>query len=83
MSMSTPAPKWMSPDAEAVLREARKLPEHDRLRLVDELRATLPALLSDEWTDEVVQRVEAYERGELKTADGREVMARIRAKYAR
>jgi hypothetical protein len=53
-----------------------------RKRLMDELRATLPALLSDEWTDEVVQRVEAYERGELTTIDGREAMARIRAKYA-
>jgi hypothetical protein len=81
--MSLPAPKWMSPDAETVLREARKLPEGDRLRLVDELRATLPATLSEEWTDEVVDRVEAYERGELETVDANEVFARIEAKYAR
>lgn len=81
--MSTPAPKWTSPEAEKLLREVRKLPEGDRERLVDEIRATLPAALSDEWAEEVLQRAEAYERGELKTVDGREVMARIRAKYAR
>jgi hypothetical protein len=81
--MSIPAPKWTSPAAETLLREASKLPERDRLRLAAELHATVPATLSDEWTEEAVQRVEAYERGELETVDGREVMARIRAKYAR
>jgi hypothetical protein len=81
--MSIPAPKWMNPDAETLLREASKLPEGDRLRLADELRATLPASLSEAWTDEVVDRVEAYERGELETVDANEVFARIEVKYAR
>jgi hypothetical protein len=81
--MSIPAPKWTSPEAEAVLREARKLPEPDRLRLADELRASVPDALSPAWREEVVQRVEAFERGELETVDGNEVFARIDAKYAR
>ena len=81
--MSSPAPKWSSPDAENLLREAQKLPEGDRLRLAAELHATVPATLSDEWTEEVVQRAEAVERGELGTVDGAELMARVRAKYAR
>ena len=52
----------MNPDAETLLRDARKLPESDHLRLAEELRASVPAALSDEWTEEVVQRVEAGSR---------------------
>lgn len=83
--MSIPAPKWTSPEAEAVLRQVRKLPEQDQLRLVehvvDELRAESPAALSEEWEEEIAQRIEAYERGELKTIDAEEVFARAEAKY--
>lgn len=81
--MSTPAPKWTSPDAETLLREARKLPEHDRLRLADELRASVPDGISAEWDEEILQRAEAFERGELKLVDAEEVFARVEAKYGR
>ena len=37
--------------------------------------------LSPAWTDEVVRRVEAYERGELATVDGEEAFRRLRAKH--
>lgn len=82
-AMSSVAPKRMSTDAEDLLRKASKLPEDERLRLADEIRASVPATLSEEWTEEAVDRVEAYERGELKTVDAKEFVAQMRTKYAR
>ena len=84
-AMSSAAPKWTNPDAEPLLREASKLPVDDRRRFADELLATVPddEQLSPAWKEEILQRAEAFERGDLKTVDGREVMARLRAKYAR
>jgi hypothetical protein len=81
--MSIPAPKWLDPDAEAVLRQARSLPDHDRLRLADELRASVPDDISAEWDEEILQRAEAFERGELRTVDAKDVFARVEAKYGR
>ena len=81
--MSIPAPKWTDPEAEAVLRRARTLPEGDRLRLVDELRATLTAAVSEEWAEEIAQRVEAYDCGELETVGADEVFARAEANARR
>jgi putative addiction module component (TIGR02574 family) len=85
--MGIAAPKWTSPEAEAVLRQVRKLPEQDQLRMVeqvvDDLRADAPTSLSEEWEEEIAQRIEAYERGELKTIDAEEVFARAEAKYGR
>jgi putative addiction module component (TIGR02574 family) len=69
------------------MRQVRKLPEQDQLRLVerlvDELRTTAHATLADEWEEEIAQRIEAYERGELKTVSAEEVFARAEAKYGR
>jgi hypothetical protein len=81
--MSTPAPKWMSADAENVLHEARKLPELDRLRLADELGASVTDAVAAEWDEEILQRAEAFESGQLKTVGAKEVFARIDAKYGR
>jgi hypothetical protein len=36
---------------EAVPRQARRLPDCDRLRLADELRASVPDDISAEWDD--------------------------------
>lgn len=83
MSMSIPAPKWLDPDAEAVLRQARSLPDRDRLRLADELRASVPDDISAEWDEEILQRAEAFERGKLRTVDAKDVFARVEAKYGR
>jgi len=81
--MTMPTPKWSSPDVEALLSEARKLPEHDRLRLADELRASVSHNVSAEWDEEVLQRAEAFARGELRTVDAKDVFSRVEAKYAR
>jgi hypothetical protein len=81
--MSTPAAKWLMPDAESVLREALKLPEFDRLRLADELRASVSDAVSAEWDEEILQRAEAFERRALKTVDAKEVFARVEDKYGR
>ena len=81
--MSIPAPKWTDPAAEDVLREARKLPEHDRLRLAEELRASVPVDIAAEWDEEILERAEAFERGELTLIDAKDVFARVEAKYGR
>ena len=83
MPMSIPAPKWLDPGAEAVLRQARSLPDRDRLRLADELRASVPDDISAEWDEEILQRAEAFKRGELRTVDAKDVFARVEAKYGR
>ncbi len=50
----------------------------DRVR-----ESVLPQSISDVWTEEIVRRANALERGELPTVDGEEVFRRIRAKHTR
>jgi hypothetical protein len=73
--------------AEEVLAMAKKLPREDQLRIAEALQkeaTPLPAAqVEAAWNDEIVQRVEALERGEVEFVDAKEVFARIRAKHAR
>lgn len=56
---------------ESVLSAASRLPEGDRLRLIDALWDTVPAdaelPLSAEWIAEIEQRLDQLDRGEAKT----------------
>ena len=73
--------------AEEVLAMAKKLPREDQLRIAEELKreaSQLPAAqIEAAWSDEIVRRVEALERGEVELVDANEVFASIRAKHAR
>lgn len=74
----------MSSRASKVLEQALQLPADERRHVVDALQESLHGDaddLSPAWKDEIVRRVQAFERGELESVDGEEAFARIRAKY--
>ena len=72
-------------DFNSVLSAAQQLPECDRLKLIDALRATVPpeleAPFSDEWAREVERRVADLDAGTAQTIPWslirEEAMARI------
>lgn len=84
--MSFAAPKPM-PTPEEILESALKLPKEQRLRLAEQLRESVEdepqSQIEATWGDEIADRVEALERGEIETVSAKEVFERIRAKYAR
>lgn len=83
--MSSAAPKPM-PTADELLEQALRLPKEQRLRLVEQLRESLDSAGSDVqslWTDEIVARVDALERGEVELVDAKDVFARVRDRHAR
>ena len=51
--------------------------------LIEEVRASVSHDISVEWDEEVLQRAEAFERGELRTVDAKDVFDRVEAKYGR
>ena len=64
---------------EALLDEARALPEHQRAALVQELNATLaPPGVEEAWAKEVARRVEDLQSGKVETIPADVVMARAR-----
>lgn len=74
--------------AEEILAMAKRLPRQDRLRIAEELqkeagKSEPPQDISETWRDEIVRRMEAFDRGQLATVDGEEVFRRVQAKYAR
>lgn len=64
---------------EALLEEARALPEEQRAALVQELNATLaPPGVEEAWVKEVARRVEALRSGHVETIPADLVVARAR-----
>ena len=89
----TVAPAAPTLDAAAVLAAALKLPTRDRERLAEQLWASVDDehrnqivdgrdLLGPGWMEEIERRLEEIRRGEAVLIDGKEVMSRLRAKYA-
>ena len=74
--------------AEEVLAMAKKLPREDRLRIAQELQNDAPDIaraveVQAAWDDEIADRLQALDRGELELVDAKTVFDRIRAKHAR
>jgi putative addiction module component (TIGR02574 family) len=84
--MSSPAPK-PTPTVEEILETALQLPKEQRLRLAEQLRESAEDEPENEiaaaWSDEIADRVDALDRGELQTVSARQVFERLRAKHAR
>jgi putative addiction module component (TIGR02574 family) len=72
----------MSASSEQILKQALALPLRERAELVDRLLATfqspLDPHLDELWASEAEDRLDAYERGELKAVPAEEVFAKIR-----
>ena len=72
----------MTRETQAVLREALKLDPVERAELVEGLLASFDfpdrAEIDEAWAREVEQRIDAYERGEMKSSPAEAVFARIR-----
>lgn len=77
--------------ARQVLEDALRLAQHDRAELAARLLASLEEDDSDgtqaeidaAWAAEIEARVRRFERGESTSHPANEVMAQLRAKYAR
>ena len=68
---------------EDVLTSAKTLPRSDKAELarimIKDLETSDDVDVEPLWLEEVQRRVEAVERGEMKTYDGDEVLARLRS----
>jgi len=77
----------MSTSTEQILKEAMALPLQERAELVERLLGTFqspPDLrLDDLWAREAEDRLDAFERGELKAVPAEEVFDRIRQRRAK
>jgi putative addiction module component (TIGR02574 family) len=75
------------PTPEEILETALKLPKEQRLRLAEQLRESVEGEPQSDveaaWGDEIADRVEALERGEIETVSAKAVFDRVRAKHAR
>ena len=71
----------MTPQSQRILREALDLPPVDRAELVEEILASFefPARgeIDAAWAQEVEDRIDAYERGELGSLPASEVFKEI------
>jgi len=71
----------MTPQSERVLREALALAPTDRAELVEQILASFefPARkdIDAAWAREAEARIDAYERGEVKTSPAEEVFREI------
>ena len=72
----------MSESTEQILKDALALPLQERAELVEQLLATFQAPpdphLDELWARESEERLDAYDRGELKSVPAEEVFKRIR-----
>lgn len=72
----------MSASSEQILKEALALAPQERAELVERLLATFHSVpdphLDELWAREAEDRLDAYERGELKAVPAEEVFDRIR-----
>jgi len=71
----------MTPQSEQVLRDALELAPTDRAELVEQILASFefPARkdIDATWAREAEARIDAYERGKIKTAPAEEVFSEI------
>ena len=71
----------MTPQSEQVLREALDLPPTDRAELVEQILASFefPARkdIDAAWAREAEDRIDAYERGEIRSSPASEVFRDI------
>ena len=77
----------MSTNSEQILKEALALAPQERAELVEQLLATFQsppdADLDELWAREAEERLDAYDRGELKAVPAEEVFERIRQRRAK
>jgi putative addiction module component (TIGR02574 family) len=71
----------MSPQADRVLLDALKLSPVERAELIEKLLASFSfpdrKAIDELWATEAEDRIDAYERGEIKSKTAAEVFARI------
>jgi putative addiction module component (TIGR02574 family) len=71
----------MSNEAKTLIEQARALPPHDRIALVDDVLDSLDRADPDVdrlWAREASDRLAAYRRGELSTKDLSDIVAKYR-----
>jgi putative addiction module component (TIGR02574 family) len=77
----------MSSSSEQVLKEALALPLQERVELVEQLLATFQSPpdpeLDELWVRESEDRLDAYDRGDLKAVPSEEVFDRINRRRAK
>jgi putative addiction module component (TIGR02574 family) len=74
-------------DSAKVVSEALSLPPRSRAKLAEQLLESLDDPKQKEidrlWADEVEDRIDAYERGELKAIPGQQVFRRLKPRKKR
>ena len=77
----------MSASSEQILKEALALPLQERAELLERLLGTFQSppdpRLDELWAREAEDRLDAFERGELKAVPAEEVFDRIRQRRAK
>lgn len=72
----------MTPKSAEVLNDALSLPPRSRAKLAEKLLESLDDPSQNEmdrlWAEEAEERIDAYERGELKAVPGKEVFRGLR-----
>ena len=70
------------PETKDVLEAALKLAPAERVRLLEEVSASLDAIdLGDEWEAEIQNRMDDVDAGRVKTLPGDEVISRLRQRF--
>ena len=77
----------MSASSEQILKEALALPLQERAELVEQLLATFQSppdpQIDELWACEAEDRLDAYDRGEIKAVSTEEVFNRIKQRRAK
>lgn len=76
----------MATATEDLLKQVLSLPPGERARLAEQLLESLESPNERNrqlWAEEAERRVEAYERGDLKSHPAEEVFERLRSKFSR
>jgi putative addiction module component (TIGR02574 family) len=77
----------MSASSEQILKDALALPLQERAELVEQLLATFQSPIDPDvdvlWAREAEDRLDAYDRGELKAVPAEEVFTRIKQRRAK
>jgi len=77
----------MSANSEQILKQALTLPPQERAELVEQLLATFQTprdpQIDELWAREAEDRLDAYDRGELKAVSAEEVFNKIKERRAK
>jgi len=77
----------MTQAAEEILQKALQLPEEDRERIGESLLRSVhgddESTFEEEWGPEIERRIAEIDEGKVQLLPGDEVMARLRARFAR